>query len=280
MGCACCFALAAPRAFADAMTPEVERHLAVAKQAAGTDLEALLVLGRSADPTFKAPTPDLEKLMALPAPPPGKAFDNLFFVGGKWVSAWALTTSDGIILFDAMNNEDDAEHTIERGLTTVGLDPSKVKTIIVTHGHGDHYPCLRTGSASRAAVRAATRIIAARAARRSTGSSVATAALTFTATVRHTARSRSLRPARSTTQAGSRPTCISGAPKNCPGSIFPRASPRHPRTRAEKDSNSLASSQRNPLTRFIAVLDARANTLATQYTASEKASDSPVMGPF
>lgn len=139
MGCACCVALAAPRAWADAMTPEVERHLAAARQAAGTDLEALLVLGKSADPAFKAPAPDLEKLIALPAPPPGKAFDNLYFVGGKWVSAWALTTSDGIILFDAMNNEDDAEHTIERGLKTIGLDPSKVKTIIVTHGHGDHY---------------------------------------------------------------------------------------------------------------------------------------------
>jgi Glutathione-dependent formaldehyde-activating enzyme len=86
--------------------------------------------------------------------------------------------------------------------------------------------------------------------RRSTGSSVATAALTFTATARHTARSRSLRPARSTTRAGSRPTCTSGAPKNCPGSIFPRESPRHPRTRAEKDSNSPASSQRNPSTRL------------------------------
>jgi metallo-beta-lactamase class B len=139
MACACCVALAAPRALADAMTPEVERHLAAARQAAGSDLEALLVLGQSADPAFQAPTPDLEKLMALPAPPPGKAFDNLYFVGGKWVSAWALATSDGIILFDAMNNEDDAEHTIERGLKAVGLDPSKVKTIIVTHGHGDHY---------------------------------------------------------------------------------------------------------------------------------------------
>lgn len=42
MGCVCCFALAAPRALADAITPEVERHLAAAKQAAGTDLEALL----------------------------------------------------------------------------------------------------------------------------------------------------------------------------------------------------------------------------------------------
>jgi metallo-beta-lactamase class B len=96
------------------MTPEVERHLAAAKQAAGTDLGALLVLGKSADSNFKAPTPDLAKLIALPAPPPGKAFDNLYFVGGKWVSAWALTTSDGIILIDAMNNDDDAERTIER----------------------------------------------------------------------------------------------------------------------------------------------------------------------
>jgi metallo-beta-lactamase class B len=139
MGCACCFALLAPPALADAMTPEVERHLAAAKQAAGTDLEALLVLGKSADPNFKAPTPDLAKLIALPAPAPGKAFDNLYFVGGKWVSAWALTTSDGIILIDAMNNDDDAERTIEQGLKTLGLDPSNVKTIIVTHGHGDHY---------------------------------------------------------------------------------------------------------------------------------------------
>jgi metallo-beta-lactamase class B len=139
MGCACCMACVVPAALAGTMTPEVERHLAAARNAAGSDLQALLVLGKSADPAFKAPTPDLEKLIALPAPPPGKAFDNLYFVGGKWVSAWALTTSDGIILFDAMNNEDDAERTVERGLKTVGLDPSKVKTIIVTHGHGDHY---------------------------------------------------------------------------------------------------------------------------------------------
>ena len=53
-------------------------------------------------------------------------------------------------------------------------------------------------------IRAATRIIAARAARRSTGSSVATAALTFTATARRPARSRSLRPARSTTRGSGR----------------------------------------------------------------------------
>jgi metallo-beta-lactamase class B len=155
MGCACCVALAAPRAFADGLPPEVERHLMAAKQAAGSDLEAYLVLGKSADPTYQAPLPSLEDLLKLPAPPPGKAFDNLYFVGGKWVSAWAITTSDGIILIDAMNNDDEAERVTEGGLKALGLDPAKVKTLIVTHGHGDHY-----GGASYFARKYGTRVVA------------------------------------------------------------------------------------------------------------------------
>ncbi len=139
LGCACCMVLAAPAAFAQTPSPDVERHLAAARQAAGADLDAYLVLGRSADPNYKAPPLSLEDLMKMPAPPPGKAFDNLYFVGSKWVSAWALTTSDGIILIDAMDNEDEAERIAEGGLKELGLDPAQVKTIIVTHGHGDHY---------------------------------------------------------------------------------------------------------------------------------------------
>jgi metallo-beta-lactamase class B len=140
MGCACCVALAAPAfAFAQTPSPEVGQHLAAAKEAAGSDLGAYLVLGQSADPNFKAPVPDLEALMKIPAPPPGRAFDNLYFVGSKWVSTWAITTSDGIILIDAMDNEEEAERIVEGGLKTLGLDPTTVKTIIITHGHGDHY---------------------------------------------------------------------------------------------------------------------------------------------
>lgn len=140
MGCACCFALAVPaRAIAQTPSPDVARHLAAAKDAAGSDLAAYLVLGRSADPNFKAPAPDLQALMNMPAPPPGKAFDNLYFVGSKWVSTWAITTSDGIILIDAMDNEEEAARITEGGLKTLGLDPAQVKTIIITHGHGDHY---------------------------------------------------------------------------------------------------------------------------------------------
>jgi metallo-beta-lactamase class B len=77
--------------------------------------------------------------MKIPAPPPGRAFDNLYFVGSKWVSTWAITTSDGIILIDAIDNEEEAERIVEAGLKSLGLDPTKVKTVIVTHGHGDHY---------------------------------------------------------------------------------------------------------------------------------------------
>jgi len=140
LGCACCAMLAAPPlAFGQAPSPDVARHLEAAKEAAGSDLGAYLALGQSADPNFKLQLPDLKALMAMPAPPPGKAFDNLYFVGSKWVSCWAITTSAGIILVDAMDNDDEAARIVEGGLKTLGLDPAEVKTILITHGHGDHY---------------------------------------------------------------------------------------------------------------------------------------------
>ncbi|MBI3369759.1 MAG: MBL fold metallo-hydrolase [Burkholderiales bacterium] len=77
--------------------------------------------------------------MARPAPAPGKAFDNLSYVGSAWVSAWALNTSDGILLIDALNNEAEASTLIDGGLRQLGLDPARIKQVIVTHAHGDHY---------------------------------------------------------------------------------------------------------------------------------------------
>lgn len=139
LGCACCAALAAPLVYAQTPSPEVAQHLAAAKEAAGSDLGSYLSLCQSADPNFKPKPPDLAALMKMPAPPPGKAFDNLYFVGSKWVSSWAITTSSGIILIDAMDNDDEAKRIVEGGLKTLGLDPAEIKTIIITHGHGDHY---------------------------------------------------------------------------------------------------------------------------------------------
>ena len=137
LGCACCLGVL-PVSPAAAQSPEVARHLAAARAAAGEDLRPWLALGQAAAPAA-APSPSIEALMAQPPPPSAMAFDNLAFVGAKWVSAWALTTSDGIILLDALNNEDEAERLIEGGLRRIGLDPAQIKRIVVTHGHGDHY---------------------------------------------------------------------------------------------------------------------------------------------
>lgn len=87
------------------------------------------------DKTFASPIPAARK---LPSQPAVKAFDQFYYLGINTVSAWALDTSEGIILFGTLNNTDEATQYIEGGLRRVGLDPAKIKYIVITHGHGDH----------------------------------------------------------------------------------------------------------------------------------------------
>ena len=70
---------------------------------------------------------------------PMQVFDNLYFVGGAGVSAWLLGTEDAYILIDAMNTDDDAKNTIEKGILELGLDPTRIEYLLITHAHGDHY---------------------------------------------------------------------------------------------------------------------------------------------
>ena len=120
----------------------VAAHVAAARRAAGSDLGAMLTLCKPA-PDARPQQAELDRsltaLINKPAPPPGKAFDNLYFVGADWVSAWAVKTSDGIILIDALNNQAEAAALIEGGMRRLGLDPAQIKNVLVTHGHGDHY---------------------------------------------------------------------------------------------------------------------------------------------
>jgi metallo-beta-lactamase class B len=53
---------------------------------------------------------------------PARVFDNLYFVGGKLHSAWAMTTSDGIILIDTIYPYN-SEELIIGGMQKLGLDP-------------------------------------------------------------------------------------------------------------------------------------------------------------
>ena len=68
---------------------------------------------------------------------PVKVFDNLYFVGQSEYSAWAVTTSDGIIVMDAIFDYS-VEDEVINGLTKLGLDPKQIKYVIVSHAHGDH----------------------------------------------------------------------------------------------------------------------------------------------
>ena len=70
---------------------------------------------------------------------PIKIFDNVYYMGYNTIGAWAIPTSQGIILIDALNNEKDAVEIIEPSLKKVGLNPANVKMIIVGHGHFDHF---------------------------------------------------------------------------------------------------------------------------------------------
>lgn len=68
---------------------------------------------------------------------PAKVFDNLYFIGDLDQSAWALTTSEGIILFDT-NIPFRTESVVLEGMRKLGLDPRRIRYVLVSHAHGDH----------------------------------------------------------------------------------------------------------------------------------------------
>lgn len=69
---------------------------------------------------------------------PMKVFDNLYFVGTKEVTTWVITTPRGYIMIDSGYSGDE-EKTMIPGMIKLGLDPAKVKDVLIAHGHADHF---------------------------------------------------------------------------------------------------------------------------------------------
>jgi metallo-beta-lactamase class B len=117
----------------------VDSHIAVAKAAAGTEHVALFdALCRPASgppPTATGPRPVPER--ATWHDEPVRVFDNLYYVGEKEYSAWAVVTSDGIIVIDTIWVHS-VEDEIVGGLKKLGFDPAKIRYAIVSHAHIDH----------------------------------------------------------------------------------------------------------------------------------------------
>jgi metallo-beta-lactamase class B len=67
--------------------------------------------------------------------PPARVFDNLYYVGTKTESTWALTTSGGIILINT--NFDWLTPMLLDELRTFGLDPANIKYAVIVRSHSD-----------------------------------------------------------------------------------------------------------------------------------------------
>lgn len=99
--------------------------LALALPAAGQDDEGIeALLARWNDP-------------AIQEVAPFRIFDNVYYVGIEWVSAYALETSAGLILIDSLYGRWTAR--LIANLITLGLDPHDIRYVLCTHGHFDHH---------------------------------------------------------------------------------------------------------------------------------------------
>jgi len=69
---------------------------------------------------------------------PIKLFDNLYFVGTTAVGAFIVDTGDGLVMLDTGNGDIDASMMVN-DMKKLGLDPSMIKLIFISHEHFDHY---------------------------------------------------------------------------------------------------------------------------------------------
>src|SRR5438034_5343746 len=135
--------IAASTGVASAQTPPttIDGLVGAAKNAAGTEWAGTF-LRLCIPPPPAAPAAGVRggARGAAPGPPakdtwyaePAKVADNLYFLGTKIHSAWAIVGSDGIIILEALFDYA-AQDEIIGGMKKVGLDINKVKYVIISH---------------------------------------------------------------------------------------------------------------------------------------------------
>ena len=131
---------------------EMEKHIAAAKVAAGKEHAGLFDRVCSEARTVGQPrgggaaAAGGGRRGGGPPPPPAretwhaepaKVFDNMYYVGMTEFSSWAITTSQGIILIDAIYDYS-VEDEVVGGLKKLGLNPADIKYVLISHGHLDH----------------------------------------------------------------------------------------------------------------------------------------------
>lgn len=124
-------------------SPAVAAHVKKANRIAGEDFKFLSdgILCAPAELAIPIAIKTVPGFLDPKAPPiePFAAFDNLYYIGFHAWGTWLLDTGDGLILFDALNNEGDVKNILLPGMARFGFKPEDLKYLIVTHGHFDHY---------------------------------------------------------------------------------------------------------------------------------------------
>lgn len=123
---------------------QIDAHIAAAKTAAGLDYRATFVNLCFPTPFPAGPRGAAALLLPRPAPDraiwyasPYQVFDNLYWLGTRQHSSWALKTSAGLIIIDT-NFAWATQPEILDGLAKLKLDPKDIKYVILSHAHGDH----------------------------------------------------------------------------------------------------------------------------------------------
>ena len=110
-------------------SPEIKAHLDKARAIAGTPWAPAYQFF-CVDPRANSnDDPPIE---------PSKIFDNVYAIGNTGTVAYAITTSEGIMLLDSLA-ANQVESVLLPGMRKLGLDPAQVKLVIVAHGHADHF---------------------------------------------------------------------------------------------------------------------------------------------
>jgi metallo-beta-lactamase class B len=113
-----------------AASPEAQAFIANAKRIAGADLAAEANRFCTWNATAVVPPGN--------SPETVQVFDNMWLATTGSVSAWIIKTSEGIVLWDTLNSEDEAKNIIEAGMRKFNLDPAQIKYIVIGHHHRDH----------------------------------------------------------------------------------------------------------------------------------------------
>jgi metallo-beta-lactamase class B len=114
---------------ADSDSPAIKEHIAKAVKIAGSQWAA------QEDFFCEKPYPNLPGDALLR---PMKIFDNVYILGSVSTAMYAITTSEGLVLIDA-GYPDQANTVLLPQLKRLGLDESKIKYVLLGHGHVDHY---------------------------------------------------------------------------------------------------------------------------------------------